>query len=38
MVTGHPGGIQHGVRGGGVMPPAASTREGYNPQGEEKFI
>jgi hypothetical protein len=27
-----------GARGGGVMPPVASTSEGSNPQGEEQVI
>jgi hypothetical protein len=38
MVRGHHGGIRRGARGGGVMPPAASTPEGSNPQGGEQVL
>jgi hypothetical protein len=38
MVRGHYGGRQQGARGGGTMPPVASTPEGSNPQGDEQVL
>jgi hypothetical protein len=36
MVRGRHRGRQRGARGGGMMPPVASTPEGSNPQGDEQ--
>jgi hypothetical protein len=38
MVRGRCGGRRRGARGGGEMPPAASTPEGSNPQGGEQVL
>jgi hypothetical protein len=38
MVRGHRKGRRRGARGGGVMPPVASTLEGSNPQGGEQVL
>jgi hypothetical protein len=38
MVRGRCGGRRPGARGGGVMPPVASTPEGSNPQGGEQVL
>jgi hypothetical protein len=38
MVRGRHGGGRRGARGGGEMPPAASTPEGSNPQGGEQVL
>jgi hypothetical protein len=38
MVRGRRGGRRRGTRGGGVMPPVASTPEGSNPQGDEQVL
>ena len=38
MVRGHRGRRRRGARGGGVMPPAAYTPEGSNPQGGEHVL
>jgi hypothetical protein len=38
MVRGCRGGRRRGARGGGVMPPVASTPEGSNPQGGEQVL
>jgi hypothetical protein len=38
MVRGHRGERRRGPRGGGVMPPATSTPEGSNPQGDEQVF
>ena len=38
MVRGRHGGRRWGTRGGGVMPPVASTPEWSNPQGGEQVL
>jgi hypothetical protein len=38
MARGCHGGKQWGARGGGAMPPVASTPEGSNPQGDEQVL
>ena len=38
MVRGRRGGRRQGARGGGEMPPAASTPEGSNPQGGDQVL
>jgi hypothetical protein len=38
MVRGRREGRWRGGRGGGPMPPVASTPEGSNPQGDEKVL
>jgi hypothetical protein len=38
MVRGRHGGRRRGARGGGTIPPVASTPEGSNPQGDEQVF
>jgi hypothetical protein len=38
MVRGCHGGRRQGARGGGMIPPVASTPEGSNPWGDEQVL